>query len=182
MLAGAYLLLQPWLERSVGINLPGLSDLVLVEAEPEQKVPAPTPSKSPDGEDIEQILNGSSRETFVSSAGLRYTRGSVHGHRLKHLMAHTHDDPDRPGSHGVFDQDDPAAVIALVDEAYRQALESQNTQTEHEQQRTIYTVNLGRRIGYIGGESGNRRGRPAARHLRLVLEGKDFITAFPFQP
>ena len=72
--------------------------------------------------------------------------------------------------------------MALVDEAYRQALGGDNTRVEQEDERTVYTVNLGRRIGYIGGESGNRRGRPAARHLRLVLEGSDFVTAFPYRP
>jgi hypothetical protein len=40
-------------------------------------------------------------------------------------------------------------------------------------------VDLGRRIGYIGGQTGKRKNYPAASHLRLVLEGQNVITAFP---
>jgi hypothetical protein len=45
--------------------------------------------------------------------------------------------------------------------------------------RTIYTVDLGKRIGFIGGQDGGRRRNPMARRVRLVLEGKRVITAYP---
>lgn len=178
-----YFVFQPTLERSLGVDLPGLGDLASVESTSstaETRSPQSEPPSSADA--IQRILGSSSREVYVSPAGLRYTRGSQHGHRLKHLMAHAADDPSRPGQHGVFDAKDPAEVVALVDEAYRRALAGKNTRVAREDGRTVYTINLGRRIGYIGGESGNRRNRPEARQLRLVLDGKNFITAFPYRP
>jgi len=180
-IAVAYLLLQPVLQRTLGIDLPGFDDLGGVVAT-EPTVDTPSPGSSEASDDLERILQASRPGTYQSPAGLRYPRGSQHGHRLKHLMAHARDQPDRPGQHGVFDSSVPSEVVSLVDEAYRQALAGENTREKREASRTVYTINLGRRIGYIGGESGNRRGQPAARHLRLVLEGKNFVTAFPYRP
>ncbi|MGL4514243.1 MAG: hypothetical protein ACRCT8_14220 [Lacipirellulaceae bacterium] len=137
---------------------------------------------SADGDAIDAVLARGARGPFDSPGGLRYTRGSQHGHRLAHLMAHTRDEPNRAGQHGVFDDDEPTKVVALVDEAYAQALSGRQTRTEREGERTVYTVNLGRRVGYIGGDSGNRRGMPAANHLRLVVESNRLITAFPVRP
>lgn len=118
-------------------------------------------------------------DVFESPAGLRYRRGSVQGHRLKHVMAHASDQPKRAGPHGVFDADEPAEVFALIDEAYEQAESGVDTRTKREQDRTIHTIDLGRRIGFVGGQVGNARGRPAARRMRLVLEGVNVITAYP---
>ncbi|MEM8945254.1 MAG: hypothetical protein AAGD11_08725 [Planctomycetota bacterium] len=191
--AVGYLLLQPVLHRSLGIDLPGLDDLQAnpsASDESGRKIDSsnsPTTSRRthtslPDRSELVAILAGSSNRTFTSPGGLRYTRGSVQGHRVKHLMAHTRDLPDRPGQHGVFDSDDPAKVVALVDEAYLQAQAGRDTRTQREAERTVYDVNMRRRIGYIGGQSGNRRNKPAAKHLRLVVEGDRLITAFPVIP
>ncbi len=183
VVAAAYLLLQPMLERSLGVDLPGFSDFTGVATTESTVEPLPPSSaETPVDDDLERILQASRPGTYVSPAGLRYTRGSQHGHRLKHLMAHAQDQPERPGQHGVFQSSNAAEVVALVDEAYRLALAGKNTHIEEEGNRSIYTINLGRKIGYIGGESGNRRGKPAARHLKMVLEGKNFVTAFPYRP
>jgi len=189
VIAAAYLLLQPMLQRTLGVDLPGFRDLTGVVANepavdiPSTGIPSTGPREAPPPkDDLELVLQAPRPGTYQSPAGLRYTRGSQHGHRLKHLLAHTQDQPDRPGQHGVFQSRVPTEVVALVDEAYLQALAGENTRVEYEGDRTIYTVDLGRRIGYIGGESGNRRGHPAARHLRMVLEGKNFVTAFPYRP
>jgi len=183
VVAAAYLLLQPMLERSLGVDLPGFNDFTgVVSTEPKEESLPPSSAETPSDNDLERILQASRPEIYVSPAGLRYTRGSQHGHRLKHLMAHAQDQPDRPGQHGVFQSNNVTEVVALVDEAYRLALAGKNTHIEEEGNRTIYTINLGRQIGFIGGESGNRRGKPAARHLKLVLEGKNFVTAFPYRP
>lgn len=186
-----YFLLQPVLQRSLGVDLPGLSDVVESDF-PSTKSPTPRSTtggkqqsqrpSSVDRDELQSILQGENRRVFVSPAGLRYTRGSQHGHRLKHLLAHIVDEPDRPGQHGVFDASEPAEVVALVDEAYQQALAGRDTQTQREDDRMVYDVNLRRRIGYIGGESGQRRGNPAAQHLRLVVQEDRFITAFPVRP
>lgn len=191
VIVAGYFLLHPVLERSLGVDLPGLRDLASDtqsapvahrDSEPPTTPPQPDRDTNTSAGELGKILNSNSRDVYRSPAGLRYTRGSQHGHRLKHLMAHTQDVPNRPGPHGVFDSDQPAEVVALVDEAYLQAQSGRDTRTRNEDERIVYDVNLRRRIGYIGGESGNRKKRPAAQHLRLVVEGDRLITAFPVKP
>jgi hypothetical protein len=48
--------------------------------------------------------------------------------------------------------------------------------------RTVYTVDMGRSVGFVGGQTGAALGNPTASHIRLVLEGTDVITAFPVIP
>lgn len=194
VLAVVYLLAEPALEARLGIDLPGAHQLdSAVEAEPSPPVGrSPSTSKSPSGnpapkstassETLEEVLEPVGRDTYRSNAGLIYGRGSVHGTRLKHLESHTADEPDRPGQHGVFDETSIPSLVALIDEAYLQALRREHTEKSVEEGRTVYTIDLRRRVGYIGGESGGRRGNPPARHLRLVLDGERFITAFPLRP
>ncbi|XZE53508.1 hypothetical protein SH139x_005257 [Planctomycetaceae bacterium SH139] len=118
-------------------------------------------------------------DRFLSPAGLMYGPGSQEGHRLQHLERHLQDAPTRAGPHGVFDGEF-AEVLAIIDEGYQRAKAGKSgVTTEKQDQRTIYTINLGRRIGYVGGREGNRRDRPQARRLRIVLEGNRVITAFP---
>lgn len=126
-------------------------------------------------------LQKSGRQIWESTAGLKYGPGSQEKHRLKHVMRHATDQPRRPGKHGVFagggDQD---KVLALIDEAYLKALQGgKAVQKKREGQRTVYTVDMQRPVGYVGGQIGNRLGKPPANKIRLVLEGPNVITAFP---
>lgn len=118
---------------------------------------------------------------FVSPAGLEYREGSAEGHRLTHLMRHAEDDPDRP-IHGVFDgtRDE---ILALLDEVWQSAQTRGPPHVDREQQgrRTVYTVQLGRKIGFVGGKSGARRGYPPCQGVKLVVEGDDVITAYPVE-
>ncbi len=179
--------IQPWAEQRLGVSLP---TLIEVDDSPTTKpalpeAPPRETSKAADGRDEGgdlSVLTAVGRDTYRSPAGLRYTRGSQHGTRLAHLMSHAHDDPDRVGQHGVYDTTDPATIVLLVDEAYRKALAGANTKAEREGDQTVYTVDMKRRVGYVGGQSGNRRGRPPADHLRLVVQGDRLITAFPLRP
>ncbi len=180
VLAVGYFVLQPVLERTLGVDLPGLSDLAKNNQSTGSQPPNPADTSAP-GE-LEKVFRSGGRETYVSAAGLRYTSGSQQGHRLKHLMAHAEDKPNRPGQHGVFDSNDVAEVVALVDEAYLQAQSGRDTRTQQEDERIVYEVNLRRRIGYVGGTSGKRKNHPAAKHLRLVIQGDRVITAFPVRP
>lgn len=178
--------LQPVVERSLGISLPTIGENApgspprSGENEARGTPQAGAPTVEP-GE-LSDVLRDVGRGAYESPAGLRYTRGSKEGHRLKHVMAHAVDDPNRPGQHGVFDSDDPREVVLLVDEAYEQALAGRDTRTRREDGRVVYEVDVGRRVGYVGGQSGNRRGRPAADHVRLVIQENRLITAFPFTP
>lgn len=124
---------------------------------------------------FEEIRNN----VFRSPAGLVYRPGSRQGHRLKHVLAHARDQPDRPGPHGVFDVGPPEKVFEIIDAAYEKASRGVDTRTRNEEGRTNHTVDMRRRVGYVGGESGNRQGRPDARRLRLILEGAYVITAYP---
>lgn len=146
--------------------------------------PAPTRQQAfePDSGSLTEVLTEVGRDAYRSPAGLRYTRGSRHGHRVAHLLSHCEDDPSRDGQHGVFDVDDAGDAVLLVDEAYEQAERGQKTRKKRDGDRTVYTVDLGRRVGYVGGQSGRRRGKPAASHVRLVVEGDRLITAYPVIP
>lgn len=203
-----YTIARPWLNDRYGWNLPSLF-AEQDQAEPEQTqegaappedglgelVPRKADRGTPRTDDSERttgqvdeasvqtskygILQEFRPNHFVSPAGVQYVPGSAEGHRLKHLARHLNDQPDRPGSHGVFD-DDMEGVLHLIDQAYTLALQNgSQVKQEIDADRTIYTVSLGRRIGFVGGREGNRRGQPNARRIRLVLEGQRLITAFP---
>ncbi len=169
----AYVLMAPWIAARTGWNLPTLADPPARSERPVDRTPPQVSA------DLAKLLTKVGRDEFVSPAGLHYSRGSQHGHRLRHLEAHTRDEPHRVGSHGVYNTTDIAKVIQLIDEAYRQARRGERTRKEYEEGREVYLVNLGRPIGYVGGESGARQGNPPAKKLRLVLEGDQVITAFP---
>lgn len=149
-----------------------------ISSQPEQTVPeaSPLPATVPD-----EFLAKVGPETFESPAGLIYRSGSADGHRVKHVMTHAVDQPDKP-VHGVFigSQDE---IFRLIDEAWETAQERGPPEVEKssERGRVVYTVNMKRKIGYVGGESGARKGHPACQKLRLVLEGKNVITAYPMQ-
>ncbi|MBX3423606.1 MAG: hypothetical protein KF752_18775 [Pirellulaceae bacterium] len=126
------------------------------------------------------LLQEKSRDEYVSPAGLRYTRGSEEGHRLKHLEKHLADQPDRPGRHGVFYGDLPQ-VLRWLDEAYTRAcMGAKGTRSHEEAGRTVYEVTFAKPLGYIGGRDGKRQNNPDSRRLRLVVDGDFVITAFPF--
>lgn len=124
------------------------------------------------------LLQEISKDQYQSPAGLIYGPGSAEGHRLDHLRRHIQDQPKRPGKHGVFDGGMQGA-LKTIDNAYQRAQKNQRTTRIVDRNRTIYTVDLGKRIGFVGGQEGGRRRNPMARRVRLVLEGKRVITAYP---
>lgn len=129
------------------------------------------------------VLKKIGRDLYESTAGLRYGPGSREKHRIKHIMRHAKDQPTRPGLHGVFDADKQQAVLAVIDEAWLVAkFRKERAKIRKQGNRTVYTVDMKRRIGYVGGRVGKQRRHPAARHLRLVVEGRNVITAFPLKP
>lgn len=126
------------------------------------------------------LLIDRGNQQFDSPAGLRYTRGSEEGHRLQHIERHLRDDPDRPGSHGVF-EGDMRQVLLWLDEAYQLARsQAKGSSQRSEDGRTVYEATLPQVVGYVGGQSGKRRGNPEVKRIRLVVDGKRVITAFPF--
>jgi len=127
---------------------------------------------------VHGLLQEISKDQYLSPAGLIYGPGSAEGHRLDHLRRHVQDQPKRPGKHGVFDGGMQGA-LKTIDDAFQRAQKEQRTTKTMDRNRTIYTVDLGKRIGFVGGQDGGRRRNPMARRVRLVLEGKRVITAYP---
>ena len=120
------------------------------------------------------VLNLVGRDRYESTAGLVYSE-----YRIEHVMEHSRDHPDKP-SHGVFEgtQDE---IFAVIDEAYQLAQKKGPPQVVIEDQgdRTTYTVNLNRKIGHGGGQSGARRRNPPLKMVKIVLEGDEVVTAYP---
>ena len=117
----------------------------------------------------------------VSPAGLVYASS-----RIEHVMRHAQDMPSRNGNHGVFDANSEDDVFRLLDEAY-EMIQSNSRQVSKDKQRageewkTAYTIDMKRRVGYRGGEKGNRDGKPALKRIKLVLgNGDEVVTAYPY--
>ena len=115
----------------------------------------------------------------VSPAGLVYAKS-----RIEHVMRHAQDMPNRDGNHGVFDADSEDDVFRLLDEAYKMIKSKSRDVTKDRQRedwKSAYTVNMDRRVGYRGGRSGNKAGKPALSKIKLVLgNGDEVITAYPY--
>jgi len=114
-----------------------------------------------------------------SPAGLIYTGGREH--RSDHVLRHAKDMPDRPGTHGVFtaNGDD---VFRLVDEAYElvKSKSKQVKMTPANDGKTEYVIDMKRKIGYKGGQSGKRSNHPPLYKVKLILGDNRVITAYPY--
>jgi hypothetical protein len=110
---------------------------------------------------------------------LVYGPGSEEGHRLQHIERHLQDDPNRPGSHGVF-QGTMERFLIAIDDTYRRARgHAKGTRTRNEEAETIYEAPFDETIGYLGGSSGRGQKNPPLKRMRVVVRGKNLITAFP---
>ena len=116
----------------------------------------------------------------VSPAGLVYATS-----RIEHVMRHAQDMPNRNGNHGVFDTGGDE-LFRLLDEAY-EMIQSNSREVSKDRGRSgeawksAYTINMNRRVGYRGGKSGNRDGKPALSRIKLVLANDDeVVTAYPY--
>lgn len=196
LLVGLYAFAQPHLNDRFGWQLPGLNQQAEQDASPVPTRPAQSPEQTPDRSDSGSadatdqdgrnsnagLRYGLLREVrpneFVSPEGLRYVPGSAEGHRLEHLRRHTEDMPSRPGKHGVFDGGMEGALVT-IDNAYGLAKKKQRSTKQTDRDRTIYTVDMERRVGYVGGREGKRQNHPVARRVKLVLEDTIVITAYP---
>ena len=129
-------------------------------------------------------LRNGSRGAKISPAGLTYTSSRSGEHRTEHVLRHASDQPNRAGNHGVFDADGDD-VFRLIDEAY--GLIKKNSKQVRkdkpragEEDKAAYEIDMKRRIGYRGGKSGNRAGKPALKKIKLVLADDRVITAYPY--
>lgn len=134
--------------------------------------------QNPEWGKLKEIRNN----VFESTAGLVYRSGSADGHRLKHVMQHAKDNTSKP-VHGVFvGEGDREIVLAMIDEAFDKTKKNGNKDVRKEGQgeRVVFTVNMKRPVGFMGGQEGERRGNPECRFIRIVLErDNEVISAFP---
>jgi hypothetical protein len=127
------------------------------------------------------VLKPIGRERYESPAGLIYGPGSEEGHRLEHIQRHLTDQPNRPGSHGVF-EGDMAAFLVAIDDTYKRARgHAKGTKQREEEGALVYEAPFDRAIGFMGGSEGKRRGNPKLKRLRIVVRDRNLITAFPTQ-
>jgi len=149
---------------------------------PSAEPTSPATAKTQQQEDSKyRILKPLGRDRYESPAGLIYAPGSEEGHRLSHIARHLEDQPDRPGSHGVFDGD-MAAFLVAIDDAYKRARgHAKGTKSRLEDGMTVYEAPFDQTIGYLGGTEGARKKNPKLKKLRLVLRDRNLITAFPIQ-
>jgi hypothetical protein len=139
-----------------------------------------SPPPEPAGESEIVELKKIGKDAWLSPAGLRYEGRDPDGRtRVEHVLRHARDIPSRDGPHGVFNGG-PDRVFAVIDEAWRRA-QRDRIRPEIERDRSLYTIPMGRRIGYLGGRAGAQRGHPPLSNLFLVIETrtKNVITAFP---
>lgn len=141
----------------------------------------PPASSSSSGTNLRYgLLKDLGGENYLSPAGLRYTKGSNEGHRLKHVERHLEDQPTRPQSHGVF-YGDMQQVLRWIDDAFERAEQgAKGTKKKKDRGRVVIEASFGKPIGYVGGATGKRKGNPDAKSLKLVLDGDRVITAYPF--
>jgi hypothetical protein len=144
------------------------------------RVSDPTVGAERDSEKVHGFLTEIGRNRFESPAGLVYGPGSEEGHRLKHIERHLEDQPKRPGSHGVFEGDMHAFLVA-IDDAYSRAKSGgKGTKKIQDEGSTIYEASFKKPIGFLGGQEGGRKRNPPLKQLRVVVRGNSLITAFPF--
>lgn len=120
-------------------------------------------------------------DTFESLAGLIYGKGSEDGHRLKHIMQHAQDIPSKK-VHGVYDGD-REQILEWIDDVWTRYQKKDSTvRSSLQNNRIVMTAKMNERIGYVGGEEGERKGHPECRYLRVVVDKPNrIVTAYPVQ-
>ena len=137
--------------------------------------------KSENAESEPYLTPTGKKNRLRSPAGLIYgeSRGE---HRVDHVMRHAKDDPSRR-LHSVF-EGDKKKILKVIDEAYR-LIESKSNRVQKTPDKKLdfrakYTVDMKRKIGYLGGQIGKRQNYPPRSKLSLVLDnGKFMVTAYP---
>ena len=200
LLVAGYVYGRPTLEKWTGMDLPSLTgeddrnagENEIDDAKPpgndfDYSVNFPADSSTPKTSDSVSATSKSSkfklneigRNKFESPAGLVYSMGPRGEHRIDHVLRHGKDMPSRP-VHSVF-EGDRDAILAVIDDAYEMVKsQPKRVKSSRERNRTEYTIDMQRKIGYEGGRKGKRNGFPALRKLKLVIQNKSYVvTAYP---
>ena len=121
-------------------------------------------------------------DTWESPLGLQYGPDALYGNRIQHVLHHVEDQPLRVGEHGVFDAG-RQGIIGLVDEAWTIAQRGgPNVITNTVGKKSVYKVDMGRRVGWVGGQGGDTLGNPSVNYIQLVIRnGNQVITSYPIR-
>ena len=200
LLVAGYTYGRPTLEKWTGMDLPSLTGDEIQDANTNKNGDASSPSDldrlrgvpadSPKAADFGSAristpnaakfkLTEIGKNKFESPAGLVYTMGPRGEHRIDHVLRHGQDMPDRP-VHSVF-SGDRDTILSVIDEGFR-LVESQpqRVKSNREDNRTEYTIDMRKQIGFEGGRKGKRQGFPALKRLKLVLQNQtNVVTAYP---
>ncbi len=140
----------------------------------------PTISKADERLPETVTLTPIGRDSWISPTGLKYSGHDPEGRtRRDHVLRHARDFPDRDGPHGVFDGGDDI-TFGWIDLAWMKVKE-QKIKPDIEGSRETYTVPMGQRVGFLGGNAGARRNHPALYKVFIVVRKgtTEVITAFP---
>ena len=180
---------RPTLEKWFNVSLPALTDQnqrrdssnnspspSSTSNEGSYKVTLPTDANSSGKFAIKEV----GRDRYETPAGLLYTMGPRGEHRIEHVMRHAKDQPSRP-AHGVFLGDgDQDAVLQIIDDAYSLVKKkSPRAKYESSDGKDKYDVDMQRKVGFDGGQKGQRNSHRALNKVRMILDGNRVITAFP---
>lgn len=115
---------------------------------------------------LSKITYDISTRTWTSNAGLIYGQGSVHGDRVRHVLAHATPDPSKP-RHSVFNVAEDN-ILDLVDDAWRSR--SSVTPIIQPNGNAVYNIPMGNVVGTQG-----------ETKIRIVVKNgtSEIITAFP---
>ena len=204
LLVAGYIYAQPTLEKWTGLDLPSIGQETsghegvateerkkpkrASEGSPSRSERRDTVAKKEDQGEPARMDAGPKFELkdlgggrFRSPEGLVYTR-SRNEHRIDHVMRHAKDMPNRNQRHGVFTANDRDDVLFVIDQAYRLIKDGASGVTkEVDDDRNVFVVDMGRKIGYVGGRTGKRSNYPPCHHIKLVLAENRVITAYPIQ-
>jgi len=122
------------------------------------------------------------QDTWESPQGLQYGPDPQYGNRIQHVLRHAEDQPLRVGEHGVFDAG-RKGVVQVVDEAWISAQQGgANVVKTTVGTKDTYLVDMGRRVGWVGGQGGSVMGNPGVNNVLLVVRnGNQVVTAFPIR-
>ena len=202
LLLAGYIAARPTLEKVFGINLPAVierekeadkkDDNRVVDSDNDNREKVKekkTEKKSSNHPNKPADKNGTSKSEpvfrrisigngrFKTPQGLLYSRGQV-----AHVMRHARNIPDRKSPHGVFDVKSEDEVLALIDRAYAKT-KSKSKDVKHKRERAdrgdmrdVYSIDMKKRIGWVGGMI---KHKPPCNYLKLVVQDKSVITAYP---
>ncbi len=123
---------------------------------------------APEGAPLSSIGRG----RWQTPSGLLLGRGA-----LRAVLNHAADNPRANGTHGVFEGGRRGA-LSVVNEAWsraRQGGEGVTVESGRNGSRVI-TVEMGRRVGFVGGAE---RSHPPASKVRLIVTRNELIAAHP---